>query len=79
MSQKQSLAHFQATEKISRVDDDVKVTKYVKSATAHASNAEPNLAENGIIKSCQKKQEYQRNIPKNIKKEVGEYALIYGK
>ena len=59
-------------------DDDVKVTKYVKSATGHASNAEINLAENETIKSCQKKQEYQRNIAKNVKKDIDEYALIHG-
>ena len=71
------MVYFQAAEKSSSVnDDDVKVTKYVKSATGHASNAELNLAENEVIKACQKKHEYQRNIPKNIKKEVGKYALI---
>ena len=74
---KQFLVYFQASEKSSSVnDDDVKVTKYVKSATGHASNAELNIAENEVIKSCQKKHEYQRNIPKNIKKEVDKYALI---
>ena len=79
MNRKQSLTYFKATEKSSSVnDDDVKVTKYVNSATGHAPNAELNLAENEIIKSCQVKQEYQRNIPKNVKKEVGEYALIHG-
>ena len=69
MNRKQFLTYFQATEKSSRVNNDnVKVTKYVKSATSHTSNAELNLAENEIIKSCQKKQEYQRKIPKNVKK-----------
>ena len=51
MNQKQFLAYFQATEKSSSVNDDnVKVMKYVKSATGHASNAELNLAENEIKK-----------------------------
>ena len=50
--------------------------KYVKSGTGHASNAELDLAENEIT-SCQKKREYQGNIPKNTKKELGEYALIH--
>ena len=50
----------------------------MKSATGHASNAEINLAENEMIKWCQKKQEYQRNIPKNVKKDIDEHALIHG-
>ena len=72
------LAYFQATKKRSTINDtDVKVTKYVSSATSHASS-ELNLTENEITKLCQNRQEYQRNVPKNVKKEVGEYALIYG-
>ena len=68
MSRKQLLAYFQATEKSSSVNnDDVKVTKYVKSAIDHASNAELNLTGIEILKSCQKKQEYQRSIPKRSK------------
>ena len=34
----------------------------MKSATGYAYNAELNLAENEIIKMCQKKQEDQKNI-----------------
>ena len=56
------MAYFQATRKSSSVNDDVKVTKYMKSATGYAYNAELNLAENEIIKMCQKKQEDQKNI-----------------
>ena len=68
MNRKQFLAHFQANEKSSIVNDDsLKVTKYVKSATGHASNAELNLSENEIINSYQKKQEYHKNIPKDVK------------
>ena len=79
MNRKQFLGYFQTTEKSSSVDDNnVKVSKYVKSVTGHASNAELNIAENEIIRSCRKEQEYQRNIPQNVKKEVGEYALIHG-
>ena len=56
MNQKEFLAYFQGTEKSSSVkNDDVKVTKYVKSETGYASNAELILGENEIIKSCQKK------------------------
>ena len=65
MNRKEFLAYFQGTEKSSSVNnDDVNVTKYVKSETGHASNAELNLGENEIIKSYQKKQEYKRNFPK---------------
>ena len=73
MNRKKFFAYFQATEKSSSVnEDDVKVTKYVKFANDHTSNAELNLAGNEIIKSCQMKQEYHINIPKYVKKEVGE-------
>ena len=49
MNRKHFLAYFQATEKSSNVnDDDIKVTKYVKSANSHASNAELSLTENEI-------------------------------
>ena len=34
----------------------------MKSATGYAYNTELNLAENEIIKMCQKKQEDQKNI-----------------
>ena len=65
MNRKEFLAYFQGTEKSSSVkNDDVKVTKYVKSETGHASNAELISGGSEIIKSCQKKQEYQRNFPK---------------
>ena len=65
MNRKEFLAYFQGTEKSSSVkNDDVKVTKYLKSETGYASNAELILGENEIIKSCQKKQEYQRNFRK---------------
>ena len=67
-------AYFQATEKSASVnDDELKVTKYVKSATGLASKAELDLAGNEIIKSYHIK---KRIIP-NIKKEVGGYALIH--
>ena len=63
MNRKQFLAYFQATRKTLSVnDDDVKIMKYMKSATGYASNAELNLAENEIIKMCQKKEEDQKNI-----------------
>ena len=66
-------AYFQATEKSASVnDDELKVTKYVKSATGLASNAELDLAGNEIIKSYHIK----KRIISNIKKEVGGYALI---
>ena len=55
----------------------VKVTKCVKSATGHASNIELTLVENELINSFQKMQEYQRNIPKNVKEEDGDYDLIH--
>ena len=61
MNQKQFLAYFQATEKSSSVNDDnVKVMKYVKSATGHASNAELNLAENEIKKSSARRSKNTR-------------------
>ena len=50
----------------------------MKLPTGHVSNAELDLAENELIKSCQKKQEYQKKIPKNVKKEVSEYDLTHG-
>ena len=63
MNRKQFLAYFQATRKTLSVnDDDVNVMKYMKSATGYASNAELNLAENEIIKMCQKKGEDQKNM-----------------
>lgn len=80
MNRRQFLAYFQSTKtsSTSAEDSDVTVTKYLKSATGHASSTELNLAETEILKSYQKKQVYQTNTPENVKKEVGEYALING-
>ena len=79
MNRKQFLAYFQANEKKFQCQRRrCKSYQIREICKCHASNAELNLAENEIIKSCQKKQEYQRNISKNFKKEVGEYAVIHG-
>ena len=79
MNQKQFFNYFRSKDDSSgsSTNDEVRITSIISPASNNITNAEVALAEQEL-KKCARPRKYQCNIPENVKKEVGEYALEFG-
>lgn len=78
MNKAKFLEYFKRKETPSRDESGITITKVVASSTNAVTNAELTLVENEIEKSCKEPSNYQKEIPKKIKQEVGIYADSFG-
>jgi len=58
--------------------DDVNITNVVAAVTPEVTNAELSYVAAEIDKSATRAKKYQKTIPEDVRKEVGQYALIHG-
>ena len=79
MNKKHFLLYFKRKEKASDViSEEVTITNIVASATEDVSIAELTLVEEEIKIILQSSQKYQKQVPENIKIEVGRFASSFG-
>ena len=58
--------------------EELNVTKVVSSVTKNISNVELQYVSKEIESSRARSKEYRKDIPKHLKKEIGNHALTYG-
>ena len=57
---------------------DDKVPRFLSSASGSVNEAQTSIISNDIKSYTQPRKNYNTSVPKRIKNEVGEYALIHG-
>ena len=77
MNKESFLEYFKRKDLASK-DDTIQITKIVTSATNNISNTELHLVEDEIKKSVKHLTKYQKEIPDNVKQEVGIYTNSFG-
>ena len=79
MNRKQFREYFRSNDDTSgsSTNDEVRITSIISSASNNITNAEVALAEEEL-RRCARPRKYQCNIPENVKREVGAYALEFG-
>ena len=78
MNKEKFLRYFKKKENTSENDEDITITNVVTSVTKDVTNAELSFAVDEIKKSHSRPKQYQKQIPENVKREVGKYASIFG-
>ena len=79
MNRKQFREYFRSNDDTSgsSTNDEVRITSIMSSASNNITNAEVALAEEELRRGARPRK-YQCNIPENVKREVGAYALEFG-
>ena len=77
MNKEQFLNYFKKKEN-NNDKDDVTITNVISPATSEVTNAELAFVSQEFDKSAGRPKNYQKNIPENVRKEVGKYAFIHG-
>ena len=75
MNKEQFLNYFKEKEN-NNDKDDVTIINVISPATSEVTNAKLAFVSQEFNKSAGRPKNYQKNIPENVRKEVGKYALI---
>ena len=78
MNKEQFLCYFKKKENTFEKNEDITITHVITCTMKETTNAKLRFAADEINKSASRPKTYQKQISKNMKKEVAKYVLIFG-